>query len=234
MTRVKLGQALAATVALVAVLNTLSALSMPVRDRKPDLVLVVTWLILLSLHAAAYQFGGRIRERFSLRIYAIAQAIILFAIAVSGTAAPITLGLFMACTAELVALAGPQWGTIRITTGAIALFVLAALITSDLYRATTAGVMLAVTGLLAHAVAGLLSRPVPATVQATPRGSANLSSRETEVLRELVRGARNNDIASKLGISERTVKSHLGSIYQKLGVESRSAAVAMAMQRKLT
>jgi len=53
------------------------------------------------------------------------------------------------------------------------------------------------------------------------------------VLRELVSGARSSDIATKLGISERTVKSHLGSIYQKLGVESRSAAVATAVQRKL-
>jgi NarL family two-component system response regulator YdfI len=39
--------------------------------------------------------------------------------------------------------------------------------------------------------------------------------------------------AIRLGISERTVKAHLGSVYQKLGVESRSAAVAAAMSRKL-
>lgn len=232
MTLAKLSRGLSATVVVVAVFNTLSALSMPVRERKPDVTLTALWLTLLLLHAAAYRFGSRIRERFSLSVYVATQAALLFAIAVSRPAVPITLGLFVAATAELVLLAGRQWGTIRITLGAIALFALAAWITSDLYRATTAGLILAVTGLVAHAVAGLLTRPVPATVEPT-QGTGNLSPRETDVLRELVRGARTSDIASKLGISERTVKSHLGSIYQKLGVESRSAAVAAAIQRKL-
>jgi len=53
------------------------------------------------------------------------------------------------------------------------------------------------------------------------------------VLRELVAGARNAEIAARLGISERTVKAHLASIYLKLGVETRAAAVAAAMQRQL-
>jgi NarL family two-component system response regulator YdfI len=48
-----------------------------------------------------------------------------------------------------------------------------------------------------------------------------------------VGGARSSVIALRLGISERTVKAHLGSIYQKLGVDSRSAAVAAALQRRL-
>jgi DNA-binding NarL/FixJ family response regulator len=241
MRSIKLGPALGAAVAMVAALNTLSALSMPVRDRKPALALVALWLVLLSLHAAVYVFGDRVRERFGLRTYVIAQATLIFAVAVSGAAPPITVGLLMAGTAELVVLAGSQWGTTRITVGAIALFVLAAAITSDLYRATTAGLMLAVTGLLAHAVAGLLGRApsitAPPALTAEPvrqaTGAAGLSSREIEVLRELVSGARNSDIASRLGISERTVKSHVGSIYQKLGVESRSAAVAAAFHRKL-
>jgi DNA-binding CsgD family transcriptional regulator len=62
---------------------------------------------------------------------------------------------------------------------------------------------------------------------------AALSAREVEVLRELVSGARNADISATLRISERTVKAHLGSIYQKLGVASRSAAVAAAVRLKL-
>jgi DNA-binding CsgD family transcriptional regulator len=236
MTLSKLSRALSATVVVVAVLNTLSALSMPVPERKPGVIVTAAWFVLLSLHAAAYRFGGRIRERLSLAAYVAIQAIILFAIAVARVAAPITLGLFMACTAELVVLSGRRWGTVRITIGAIALFVIAALLTSDVYRATTAGVMLAVTGLLAHALGGLLSRPAAPTVPGTPQGvgaPSSLSARESEVLRELVSGARNNQIAARLGISERTVKTHLGSIYQKLGVESRSAAVATAIQRKL-
>lgn len=53
------------------------------------------------------------------------------------------------------------------------------------------------------------------------------------MLRELVNGGSNSDIAAALGISERTVKAHLGSVYQKLGVESRSAAVAAALSRNL-
>jgi DNA-binding CsgD family transcriptional regulator len=241
MTRIKLGYALAAIVSAVAVLNTLSALSMPVRDRKPALLLVVLWFALLAIHAAFYRIGDTLRERFDLRGYAIMQAVIVFAIAVARPPAPVTVGVFMACTVELVVLAGARWGTIQITLGSIALFVLAALITSDLYRAATAGLILAVTGLIAHAVAALLQRPAPQGADppapsdqpVATSAATGLSVRETEVLRELVSGARNSDIASKLGITERTVKSHLGSIYQKLGVESRSAAVATAVQRKL-
>jgi len=47
------------------------------------------------------------------------------------------------------------------------------------------------------------------------------------------RGERNKEIAYKLGISERTVKSHLTSIYNKFGVDSRTAAVAIAAQQGL-
>ena len=41
-------------------------------------------------------------------------------------------------------------------------------------------------------------------------------------------GARNKEIAYKLGITERTVKAHLSHIFQKLNVDSRAAAVATA------
>jgi DNA-binding CsgD family transcriptional regulator len=234
-----LGKALAASVAAVAILNTLSALSLPVRARKPDPVMVFVWLALLILHALLYWFGERIRQRFDLRVYAGAQGATLFAITVTDAPVPVALGLLMAFTAELVILAGARWGTIRITLGAIALFVLASLITRDLYRASTAGLLLAITGVLAHAGAALLRRrsesvaAVPVTPSVSVVAAANLSPRETEVLKELVSGARSSDIAAKLGISERTVKAHLANIYQKLGVESRSAAVATAVQRRL-
>ena len=94
----------------------------------------------------------------------------------------------------------------------------------------------ATTGLIAHAIAGLLHRPVDAPRPepiALNNGAPPLSVREVEVLRALVRGARNSEIAATLGISERTVKAHLGSIYQKLGVTSRTAAIAAAAQRNL-
>jgi len=60
-----------------------------------------------------------------------------------------------------------------------------------------------------------------------------LTEREREVLQAAARGDRNKEIAYKLGISERTVKAHLTSIYNKFGVDSRAAAVAVAMQRGL-
>ncbi len=237
---VGLGQVLAVGVATVAVLNALSALSMPVPERKVAAVVIAAWLVLLLLHAAAYQWGERIRARLGLGAYAGVQAVVLFAIALSRPPAPLKIALYMAAIAELVALAGSKWGakgTIWITTGAVGVLVLASLVTADLYRATTDGLILAVTGLVAHAIAGLLHRPAApgaSPVQVvSPHAAMQLSAREAEVLRELVNGARNSDIAATLGISERTVKAHLGSIYQKLGVESRSAAVAAAMGRKL-
>jgi len=235
MKRIKLGHVLAAVVGTIAVLNTLSALSMPVPDRKAAPGLMLAWLALLALHAALYRFGDRIRKRWGIWAYAVTQAFTLFAIAVSGIAAPLALALFIAAVIELVSLVGTRWGSVRITIIAIAFFVLASLVTSDLYRAATAGLILAATGLITHAIAGLLQRPL-ATPRAVPVASANalpLSTREAEVLRELVNGGSNSDIAAALGISERTVKAHLGSVYQKLGVESRSAAVAAAMSRKL-
>jgi two-component system, NarL family, response regulator YdfI len=60
-----------------------------------------------------------------------------------------------------------------------------------------------------------------------------LSEREREVLAGVARGERSKEIAARLGITERTVKAHLDSIYNKLGVDSRAAAVSVAMQRGL-
>ena len=236
MSRIRLNRALAAGIAAIAVLNTLSALSMPVPERRSSVPAILIVLALLSLHALAYLFGDRVRTRLDLRGYVAIQSALLFGIAVSNAPGPVTVALFMAGVSELVVLAGSRWGTIRITFGAILLFVVAALITSDLYRATTAGLMLAATGLIAHAIAALLQRPgiQGARDAALPISNAvSLSGREVEILRELARGARNGAIADQLGITERTVKAHLESIYLKLGVESRAGAVAAALQRKL-
>jgi NarL family two-component system response regulator YdfI len=68
---------------------------------------------------------------------------------------------------------------------------------------------------------------------ATSNQESPLTSREHEVLRAAALGERNKEIAYKLGISERTVKAHLSSIYNKLGVDSRAAAVAVAAQSGL-
>ena len=63
--------------------------------------------------------------------------------------------------------------------------------------------------------------------------SHDLTEREMEVLQRVAVGERSKEIAMRLGITERTVKAHLASIYNKLGVDSRAAAVSIASQRGL-
>lgn len=58
---------------------------------------------------------------------------------------------------------------------------------------------------------------------------ATLSEREREVLHAVAAGQRNKEIADDLGITERTVKAHLASIFNKLGATSRAEAIARAM-----
>jgi len=60
-----------------------------------------------------------------------------------------------------------------------------------------------------------------------------LSSREVEVLRHLVDGNRNRDIADKLFIGEETVKVHLKHILGKLGANDRTHALTIALRRGL-
>jgi NarL family two-component system response regulator YdfI len=64
-------------------------------------------------------------------------------------------------------------------------------------------------------------------------GEIDLTERERQVLEAVARGERSKEIAYHLGISERTVKAHLSSIYNKLGVDSRAAAIAVAAQRRI-
>jgi DNA-binding NarL/FixJ family response regulator len=60
-----------------------------------------------------------------------------------------------------------------------------------------------------------------------------LSSRELDVLALVARGTSNRDTATRLFISEATVKTHLLHIYAKLGVNDRAAAVAVGFERGL-
>ncbi|GAB3677624.1 response regulator transcription factor [Actinocorallia lasiicapitis] len=60
-----------------------------------------------------------------------------------------------------------------------------------------------------------------------------LSPREIEILGLLARGRSNRELAKELFISEATVKTHLVHIYGKLGVETRTAAVTAAAERRL-
>jgi NarL family two-component system response regulator LiaR len=58
-----------------------------------------------------------------------------------------------------------------------------------------------------------------------------LSEREMEVLRLASKGISNKDIAGELVVSARTVQAHLGNIFNKLGVGSRTEAVLYALRR---
>lgn len=59
--------------------------------------------------------------------------------------------------------------------------------------------------------------------------AAGLSRREAEVLSHVAQGLTNEGVGSLLGISQRTVQKHLERIFDKLGVETRTAAVARAL-----
>ena len=69
-----------------------------------------------------------------------------------------------------------------------------------------------------------------ATVEATMQ-AFGLTLRESEVLYWVAKGKTNRDIGDILGSSPATVKKHLERVYEKLGVETRTAAAAMAMQK---
>ena len=60
-----------------------------------------------------------------------------------------------------------------------------------------------------------------------------LTPRELTALRLMADGKANKEIANELGISERTVKTHLGHLFEKLGVTSRTEAVKIATRRGL-
>ncbi|MEU7105045.1 response regulator [Streptomyces stramineus] len=80
-----------------------------------------------------------------------------------------------------------------------------------------------------------LSPPVAGRVMARMRGGGRpaLTDRERDILGQLARGLGNREIARALFISEATVKTHLGRIYDKLGVDTRAGAVAVAKEQRL-
>jgi len=82
-------------------------------------------------------------------------------------------------------------------------------------------------------MARVLSQQNAPTTKSKPDQSFNLTEREFEVLESVARGERSKEVAAHLGISERTVKAHLASIYNKLGVDSRAAAISVAAQKGL-
>jgi NarL family two-component system response regulator YdfI len=102
----------------------------------------------------------------------------------------------------------------------------------DTLRAAARGEAL----LLPEVISRALGRRGPASPEAGALGRGGegpLTEREVQVLAGVAQGERSKEVAARLGITERTVKAHLASIYNKLGVDSRAAAVSVATQRGL-
>jgi two-component system NarL family response regulator len=78
------------------------------------------------------------------------------------------------------------------------------------------------------------SRRIPAAVAerlAERMSGSELTTRELEVLQQIVAGKSNKEIGAHLNISEATVKSHINNILSKLGVSDRTQAATTALQR---
>lgn len=67
----------------------------------------------------------------------------------------------------------------------------------------------------------------------TPEMRESLTARETDTLRLLARGLANREIATELGVSEMTVKTHVSSILSKLDLKSRTQAALFALREGL-
>ena len=72
--------------------------------------------------------------------------------------------------------------------------------------------------------------PIPPPAE---KNGVQLTERERAVLAAIATGERSKEIGARLGIARRTVESYLNSIYTKLNVDSRAAAVAVAIERGL-
>jgi DNA-binding CsgD family transcriptional regulator len=82
----------------------------------------------------------------------------------------------------------------------------------------------------ARRATGLLGRGRRPSVAYPPY---NLTEREAQILRLLAEGKSNREMAESLVVSQKTVERHLANIYSKIGVNSRTAAVAFALRRGL-
>ena len=71
------------------------------------------------------------------------------------------------------------------------------------------------------------------TANQPPAPGLDLTEREREVLAWMVEGLNNTQIAARLTVSQSTIKSHVSNILTRLGVSSRTEAVAFALRHKL-
>ena len=73
--------------------------------------------------------------------------------------------------------------------------------------------------------------PGVAAILVEHMGREALSSRETEILKQVAEGNRNKEIAAHFALSEETIKSHMRNILEKLGATDRTQAVSIAVRR---
>lgn len=99
-------------------------------------------------------------------------------------------------------------------------------------RAAARGEMLMQPNVMARILA-YSSPSLPPASSRRERYTTSLTEREQEVLEGLARGERNKEIAARMGITTRTVEAYLTSVYTKLNVDSRSAAIVAAIERGL-
>ncbi len=98
----------------------------------------------------------------------------------------------------------------------------------DAIRAAARGETLLQSGMLSRLLSGLPQAPAN-----QDKLRMNLTERECEILKGVANGERSKEIAARLRITERTVRGHLTTIYNKLNVDSRAAAVAVALEHNL-
>ena len=79
----------------------------------------------------------------------------------------------------------------------------------------------------------VIHRPLSVQHDGSTRRVPGLSEKEAAVLAELAQGSSNKEIASRLWLSEQTVKFHLRNIYRKLGITSRTEALRYAYEHDL-
>jgi DNA-binding NarL/FixJ family response regulator len=82
-------------------------------------------------------------------------------------------------------------------------------------------------------LATFIERATASARKVQPQTDDKISDREREVLRLLVSGCSNREIAGELGIEERTVKAHVAQLLRKVGVQNRIALSVHAVTHSL-
>ena len=125
----------------------------------------------------------------------------------------------------------PAWSAVALRSGARA--ILSSESTSAEILAAIEAVSLGLVVLPGAASDAVLSEAPAKTHSQPPGAGQKLTPREMEILEMIAEGLGNKEIAWRLDISEHTVKFHIGSIFTKLGAQSRTEAVTIGVRHGL-